>query len=236
MGENPIGIERTRVLLPLFSRLDAFQQKSLLDWCEAPMPRLRISEFDQRWYVEKLARHEMAHIVAAKALGFRTGDVTLVLNSPDGDHMGTSEVFLETNTSSIEEVVKYLQCRVAVLLAGSIAEAESVDELRRNANRQVRSDGAASDLQKATELITLLLNVQGKFEPEALEQALHQQTLWTVQIVVSNYEVIQALAKRFADRIEFYGQRIGSSESEIDAEPEISQIVRFMDLNKVSNG
>jgi hypothetical protein len=236
MGQNPIGIERARALLPLFSQLDALQQESLLDWCKAPMPRQRISEFDQRWYVEKLARHEMAHIVAAKALGFQTGDVTLVLNSPDGDHMGTSAVFLETNTPSLEEVVRYLQCRIAVLLAGSIAEAESVDELRRNADSQVHSLGAASDLQKATELITLLLNIQGKLEVDALDRALDQQTLWTVQIVAANYDVIQALAMRLADRIEFYGQRVGSRGSEIDAEPEISQIVQFTGLNEISNG
>lgn len=197
------------------------------------MPRLRISEFDQGWYVAKLARHEMAHIVVAKALGFRTGEVTLVLKSPDGDHIGTSGVFLETDTSSLEEVVRYLQYRVAVLLAGSIAEAESVDELRIDADSQVRSAGAASDLQKATELITLLLNIQGKLEPDALEHALDQQTLWTVQIVAANYDVIQALAKRFADRIEFYGQCVGSRGHEIDAEPEISQIVRFTGLNEV---
>jgi hypothetical protein len=183
--------------------------------------------------VEQLARHEMAHIVVAKALGFRTGDVTLVLKSPDGDHVGTSRVFLEKDTSSRGQVVEYLRSRVAVLLAGSIAEAESVDELLRSAHGQVRSEGAGSDLPKAIELITLLLNMQGKFEPEALERALDQLTHWTVQTVTSNYDVIQALAKRFAGRIEFYGQRIGSTASEIDAEPEISQVVQFTDLSNV---
>lgn len=227
MGQNPVGIERTRTLLSFFNRLEASQQISLLDWCEAPAQRIRISDFDQRWHVEQLARHEMAHIVVAKALGFRTGDVTLVLKSPDGDHVGTSRIFLEKDTSSIEQVVEYLRSRVAVLLAGSIAEAESIDELRKTAYSQVRSEGASSDLQKAIELITLLLNMQGQFEPEALERALDQLTYWTVQIVRSNFDVIQTLAKRFAGRIEFYGQRIGSTASEIDAESEISQVVHF---------
>ena len=233
MGQNPVGVERTRTLLPFFNRLEVSLQQSLLDWCEMPMPPLRISDFDQGWHVERLARHEMAHIVVAKALGFRTGDVTLVLKSPDGDHVGTSTVFLEKETSSIEQVIEYLRSRVAILLAGSIAEVESIGELRRSAHRQVRSEGAASDLQKALELLTLLLNVQGKSDPEALERALDQLTSWTVQIVTSNYDVIQSLAKKVAGRIEFYAQRIGSTASEIDAQPEILQVVRFTHSSNV---
>lgn len=229
MGQNPVGVERTRTLLPFFNRLEVSRQKSLLDWCETPMSPLRISDFDQGWYVEQLARHEMAHIVVAKALGFRTGDVTLVLKSPDGDHVGTSRVFLEKETLSMEQVVGYLRSRVAILLAGSIAEVESVGELRRSAQGQVRSEGAASDLQKALELITVILNVQGQFEPEALERALDQLTFWAVQIVTPNYDVIQSLAKRVAGRIEFYGQGIGSTASEIDSQPEILKIVRCAD-------
>jgi hypothetical protein len=229
MGQNSVGIERTRALLQFFNRLDVSRQKSLLDWCETPMSPLRISDFDQSWHVEQLARHEMAHIVVAKALGFRTGDVTLVLKSPGGDHVGTSRVFLEKETSSMEQILGYLRSRIAILLAGSIAEVESIRELRSRAQGQVRSEGAASDLQKALELITVLLNVQCKFGTKALEREVEQLTSWAVQVLTPNYDVIQALAKRFADKIEFYGQQIGWAASEIDTQPEIVKIVRFAD-------
>ena len=223
MGQNLVGIKRIQSLFLEFNQLQIPLQQIVLDWAKSPLERLAIT--DQRWYVEEIARHEIAHIVVAKALGFRTGEVTLVLNSRDGSHVGTSEVFLECVTSSIQDISTYLDHRVMVLLAGAIAEPVDGDVRIPGAYDSVRSEGAASDLQKAVELICLRLNINGNCESNGIDKMLRALVLKTSQVVEANFAVIAALSERFAARISFYGERIGWERSEIDAQPEIRNIV-----------
>lgn len=225
MGQNPKGIARSKNLLIEFEQLDSAHQESMVAWCRLPAERLPVT--DQRWYVEKIARHEMAHIVVAKALGFRTGDATLVLHSPDGSHQGTSVVNLDYPTPSLEAVSTYLDRRVIILLAGCIAEPDDVSERRSGAFRTVKSESAESDMQKARELIQVKLNIQGISHPNAADDMLRTLGRQASNIVEANFCVISALAQRFADRIEFYEQRIGWEGSEIDKEPEVQQIAGF---------
>lgn len=206
-----------------FDQLQEPLQHSVLEWAKTPLERLPVT--DQRWYVEEISRHEIAHIIVAKALGFRTGEVTLVLNSRDGSHVGTSEVFLECVTSSIAEVSTYVCHRIMVLLAGAIAEPAARSVRIPRAYDLVRSEGAASDLQKVFELIRLQLNITGIDEPTALDNMLRGLVIKTSQLVEANFSVIEALSERFSSRIKFYGQRIGWEGSEIDAQPEIRNIV-----------
>lgn len=225
MGQNAVGIGRTQKLLLEFNRLQGAHRQTVLDWAKAPLERLEVT--DQRWYLEEIARHEIAHIVVAKALGFRTGEVTLVLNSRDGSHVGTSEVFLDCVTSSLVDVYSYLERRIIVLLAGAIAEPIEKSVRIPGAYASVRSEGAASDLQKAVELIRLRLNIDGNSEPNGVDKILRELALKTSQAVEMNFGVISSLSERFAARIRYYGERIGWEGSEIDAQPEIKNILKF---------
>lgn len=224
MGQNPIGIERTKRFLIEFNQLDSAHQESMLDWSCLPAERLPVN--GQKWYVEEIARHEMAHIVVAKALGFSTGDATLVLHSPDGSHQGTSVINLDYSTPSLSEVSAYLDRRVIILLAGYLAEQAVAHERQSCAYQTIRSKLEESDLQKALELIRIKLNIERISHPNAIEKMLHALVLRASTIVEANFSVISALAQRFADRIEFYEQRIGWEGCKIDEQPEIKQIVR----------
>ncbi|UMR29153.1 hypothetical protein MJ904_18915 [Massilia sp. MB5] len=223
MGQSPIGIKRTQSLLLEFDQLDGPLKQTVLDWAAKPLERMPVT--DQRWYLEEIARHEIAHIVVAKALGFRTGEVTLVLNSRDGSHVGTSEVFLDRVTSTVEDVSTYLDRRIMVLLAGSIAESAEQSLRTSEAYNAVLGEGAASDLQKAVELIRLRLNINGDLDLAGVDRMLRVLVQKTSLAVEANFAVISVLSERFAARIKFYGERIGWAGSEIDAQPEIANIV-----------
>lgn len=225
MGQNPVGIKRTKHLLIKFGELDLAHKNSMLSWCRLPTEQLLIN--DQRWYVEEIARHEIAHIVVAKALGFKTGEATLVLYSPDGSHLGTSVINLDFATTSLSEVSNYLDRRVIILLSGYLAEPVDVGRHQSNAHKIVYAKTAESDVQKALELIHIKLNLEGISAPGAVNQRLSALALRAWAIVEANFKIISALAQRFAKRIEFYEQPISWKGYEIDEQPEIQQIVKF---------
>lgn len=226
MGQNPIGIERSKRLLMEFNKLDPTQQQSILEWSCLPAERLSIK--DQKWYVEEIARHEMAHIIVAKALGFSTGEATLVIHSPDGSHQGTSVINLNLSTHSLTEVSAYIDRRIMILLAGYLAEPADAQKRQSFAYKIIRDKTTESDLQKALELISLKLNIEGNSQPNAINNTLDLLVQKTSTIVESNFSVISSLAKKFADRIDFYEERIGWRGCEIDDEPEIQQIVKVL--------
>jgi hypothetical protein len=223
MGQNPTGINRSKQLLIEFKKLDPSDQEAILDWSQLLPERLPIK--DQRWYVEAIARHEMAHIVVAKAMGFSTGEATLVLHSPDGSHQGTSLIHLEHSTPLLNDVSTYLARRTIVLLAGYLAEPEEAHERTSDAHLIIKEKIAESDLQKALELIRVKLNIEGSSQQNTVEGALHSLVEQASSIVEKNFGVISSLAQKFAARIDFYEQRIGWEEHEIDAQPEIQKIV-----------
>lgn len=222
VGQNPTGINRTRRLLIEFKKLNSTDQEAISNWAQLPQERLPIG--DQRWYVEAIARHEMAHIVVAKAMGFVTGGATLVLHSPDGSHQGTSLINLECSTSSLNDVSRYLERRIIVLLSGYLAEPEEAHRRKSCAHQIIQEKITESDLQKALELMRVKLNIEGSLQPDAVKIALCVLVKQASEIVEKNFGVISSLAQKFANRIDFYGQRIGWEGREIDEQPEIQRI------------
>lgn len=226
MGQNPIGIDRSKRLLIEFDKLEINNQEQIIAWSQLPSVRLPVKN-EHKWYVEEIARHEMAHIIVAKAVGFGTGEATLVLHSPDGSHQGTSVIYLECSTPSLKSVSTYLDRRIMVLLAGYLAE--PVDALDRQTQKHqiIQSKMTESDLQKVLELIQLKLNIEVKLDPNAIESTLHAMTEQASAIVEANFNVISSLAQKLADRVEFYEQCVGWSRGEIDNQPEIQLIINI---------
>jgi hypothetical protein len=224
MGQNPKGINRSKLLLNEFNNLDSEQQKAILAWTKNPKEKLPIT--DQRWYLEEIARHEMAHIVTAKSMGFNTGGATLVLYSPDGSHLGTSTINLQLQTSSLSDVSNYLERRIIILLAGYLAEPADAQDRNEILHKLISIKSEESDLQKAQELMWIRLNIDGISHPSSVNQGLKKLAHRASAIVEANFQIISTLAQRFSSRIEFYEERIGWSECEIDKQPEITQIVK----------
>ncbi len=173
MGQMPKGIERSKNLLIEFEKLESADREKMSAWCRLPSEKLPVT--DQRRYVEEIARHEMAHIVVAKALGFCTGEATLVLYSPDGLHQGTANVILGCSTPSLKEAIDYLDHRVIILLAGYLAEPDDASKRKSDKYHRdiIRSITAESDMQKARELIQVKLNIQGNSDPNAADGMLY---------------------------------------------------------------
>lgn len=165
----------------------------------------------------RVAQHEMGHYVVARALGFRTGDVSIELTGPIDGHRGAAAVTLPTATGSIDLIADYLRRRVIVLYAGGIAEAlprygspskkvdiESAIKIIRNPGL-----GAEQDHAKARELINVLRNVtrcgtdgaddsETQAELDNLDEQLFSRA---VELVESHVDTILGLAGNLAARL-----------------------------------
>jgi hypothetical protein len=74
-----------------------------------------IDPFDE-WHNASTARHEFGHLVVAKLLGFKTGEVSV---SPLKAGCG---VILQPSLPTLDEVVPYLEKRIQILFAGVAAQ------------------------------------------------------------------------------------------------------------------
>jgi hypothetical protein len=182
----------------------------MIDWCMTLPDHLR------RLAV-RVAQHEMGHYVVARALGFRTGDVSIEIIGPIDGHHGTAAVTLPEPIVSIDELCTYLERRVIVLYAGGAAEAlagcgsptkkvdvEEAVKIIRNPGQ-----GAEQDHAKARELIHVLRNVSMP-ESDTSDDAKTQSELdeidaklfsRAVELVEENAETIIGLAGNLADRV-----------------------------------
>lgn len=223
VGQHPTGIERTRNLILELDRLDPTGMKSLRSWCDEPMPPLPIIP-EHRGVLEDLAAHEFGHLVAARALGFRTGDVSLVLNSPDGSHTGTVEIFTDEGTPDMATAFDYMQRRVMVHYSGMLAQWEEPLSQSRVIHA-LQDEGGESDRQKARELIQVMLNIKGDVTDDGPTRAMLGLGMSANILITQNFGVIRALAARFASNIQFYGQTHKWTGAQIESQPEVASIV-----------
>ena len=110
------------------------------------------------------AQHEMGHFVAGKALGFRTGSVSLKIDLMG--HTASAEVRLAEPIADLDALRSYLSRRIMVLMAGSIGETldhakhdKPVDRAAAQKILMVKGFGAEDDFSKCRELIRVLRNV-----------------------------------------------------------------------------
>ena len=222
VGDASKALALSKELLLEFNRTSPELQSPLLAWCESPLEQVPIT--DQRWLVEALARHEMGHIVAARAFGFQFSGVTLVLRDRNGNHEGAASLNLDLAAPSLENIVDYIDRRIMILLAGGMSEPEKLSDRKWLARDPYSNSHAESDLQKADELLQLRMNIEGKTRADAHRASLGNLCRLTFDFVNRNYSVIDALAKRFAEQMTFYEEKISWTRDQIEAQPEISQI------------
>jgi hypothetical protein len=68
-----------------------------------------------------IAHHEMGHYAVARTLGFETGGVTLTVTK-DLRHKGGASISLVKPITSLDAMKAYLEARMMVLFAGSMAQ------------------------------------------------------------------------------------------------------------------
>jgi len=117
---------------------------------------------DHAW---QIAHHEMGHYVVARALGFATGGVTLVVTM-DLRHQGGASINLARSICSMEAMKEHLEARMMVLMAGAMAQTlpskhsagKRVD--KSTATAILKGEfGAEKDYAKIRELQPLLRNI-----------------------------------------------------------------------------
>lgn len=147
--------------------------------------------------ISRIARHEIAHHVAATAMGFSTSKVTLKFS--ETGHHGQSHINLHETCSTLEEVVQYAKRRMIVLMAGSIGEALSESEVRINleeAGRVFMGPNTGTDADKACthEWMQMIHNIM---RPENQTTGDVLNSLWNqaIAVIYLNSDIIVELTK-----------------------------------------
>ncbi len=166
---------------------------------------------DGRARALRVARHEAGHYVTARVLGFRAGPCSIRIDFPI-DHRGGAGVELATALTSVDDVADYLERRVQVLYAGTLAEAMSEGVIDQPKAIEYLKTGSARDHAKVRELINILRNIKYP-ETQALERTQKELTDLdltllgkTEAIVLAEGKIIHKLANHLASGIRAYGQ------------------------------
>lgn len=188
----------------------------------------------------RVAQHEMGHYVVARALGFRTGDVSIEITGPFDGHYGGAAVTLPEPLSSLSDVQTYLERRVLVLYAGAAAETLplSAPEKRVDNDLAVKTirnpeHGTEQDHAKARELIHVLRNISDPAANPTDDIATQAQLdeldakLWrrAVELVESYAETIVALGDNLATRVHKPKERVTLNAKYLESLPSVQKIV-----------
>lgn len=177
----------------------------------------------------RVAKHELGHLVAARACGFKTGECTVKLSLNGGmvGHQGTSEIILIEPLATPDLLKKYLKRRIVVLFAGVLAESlketNEVDDAY--AVQELESGGATTDFKVVSELRWILRNlchpIDASHEDARDQAAALQSELWqfTAKFVQDHAPLICGLATRLSCRISRFNEAATLTAQEIDAAP-----------------
>jgi hypothetical protein len=181
--------------------------------------------------VDQIARHEIGHMIAARAHGFKTGICSMRVMFSGGanpiSHHGTSEIILIEPLPSLSDLTDYLERRIQVLYAGALAESLQEDGKVdvEYAIEELKNGGATQDFKLASELQWIIRNIKHPVEStheEARIQAAEIQTpLWasTIQFVEKHKDLIIGFANRLACSLTHFDQLVTLSEQEIETTP-----------------
>jgi hypothetical protein len=176
-----------------------------------------------REYARQVAQHEMGHYVASRLLGFRTGDVTIMITDLVAGHKGGADIRLAEPLSSMTDVAAYLERRVIILYAGAPAETlkagppvKTVDREQAVTIIQNPQKGAEQGHAKARELIHILRSIRhSDTDPQQDEVVQAQlnaidQDIWSkaIALVEQHAEIIVRLAGTLALSVRPEGSRI----------------------------
>jgi hypothetical protein len=180
-------------------------------------------------------RHEYGHLITARILGFKTGEVVLKLFPDNGEHEAWAELFIAAPLRTPGEIIEFLERRIIVLFAGAMAEAPSASEVGGDYVEQYcfKSEGGGRDAGKIDEFIAIHLNISRPDQMDPVEISAGRDTLYrslrrrAENLVRGEFDLIDALA---ADHVENLapvtrGWAWGLRKQDVDVLPRI--IARF---------
>lgn len=210
-GVSDRPIEFARKFLVAMEPLSHSQRGALIEWSKRAMEPELVDKL--RWYVDQLCRHEIGHALAARELNFGIGEIRVSLLAANGDHVATTRVVLDGTTTTLDEVVDYLERRVVVLMAGSMAEQHSHEQLMNKFLQTWQSDSASSDRQKVLEILQILCNIKGAVVQQYFDKLMSR----THGIVFRNHEVICRAAAVLSGRVLHFGQGVWMKPQELES-------------------
>lgn len=203
------------------------------------MKKQSISSY-HRQMVESIGRHEAGHYIIAKELGFKVGAISICITDLAGGHNAKSEIILSQGLTCCIGIQKFLESRVQVLYAGSLAESLSDHKIDHESALKIINDGGKFDYAKARELIHLIRNI--KYPEANCEKSIQEGLdsigfeLWNkaAMLVEKDHEIINGLGGRLASEIRFEGQEFVLSEDELKKLPSIIKRFPITDENNTS--
>ena len=150
----------------------------------------------------QIAHHEMGHYVAARALGFATGGVTLSVTM-DLRHQGGASITLVRPILSMQDMKTHLEARVMVLMAGAMGQTLSSTNpvTKRVAKSEAvailkGAQGAEQDYAKVKELQYLLRNIAfPETDPASSDQVAVQLKVITDDLWARTQKIVEELAE-----------------------------------------
>jgi hypothetical protein len=153
-------------------------------------------------------RHECGHLIVARLLGFPTGEIRL---SPAEAAAG---IDLMLSLKTIGEVIEFIERRVQVLYAGSLAESLDRNRIQNQRAHDLLLSTAAHDFAKVKELVRMWVGLK---HPDVTESEF-QNKLTNIKDRLGNQaaELVETHAELIVDlSVFFMGQRDAASPSGI---------------------
>lgn len=180
--------------------------------------------------VLRVAKHEAGHYIVARVLGFKTGEISLTMLDMNGGHSASSVIVLAQPLACDPSIMDYLERRVSVLYAGSIAEALNNGVVDNDAAlKTARELGGVRDWDKARELVQLLRNLRypDVTTEDEIQAGLTELDLkvWTraTEIIVQEHELIEGIAGRLAQDTKFLHRKVTLTEADLAAMTALQQ-------------
>lgn len=184
---------------------------------------MKIQQADKN-RIKKICTHEAGHYIVARELSFKSHKISATFYFPTGQ---SGESIIEHFTPSInnlKELETYLERRIKVLYAGTIAEAmeENGDYNSDYALDEWRKGGGMNDYAKIGELTQALRNIRypetiektnAQIELDIIDKGLFKQS---ATIVYERIELIYGVGDMLLQKVKKYNIKYILAESEID--------------------
>jgi hypothetical protein len=171
-------------------------------------------------------RHECGHLVAAKVLGFETGFIAL------RGHQAEAEIVLNPRINDLEQLRSYLERRIQVLYAGSLAQALRSSSVNEDYVCDFLESTANQDFAKVRELLKVCAGIghYGSSEEEfdaRIKEINDRAYSNAMSIVVQNREAIRELAVYFLRERGMLGdpEEYKLTAAKVDAHPVVRSLI-----------